>query len=239
PDLLRRVGGGRLHHRRILRHQWRRLDDVAMKESTRVLLALGLAIAGGIAIAATGNASLVRAADFIAPFGTLWVNAIRMTVIPLVVSLLIVGVASAADIKSVGRIGRRTLLVFLLLLVGTAVVVMPFGPALFGLLPRHHVELLPPAAAVAAEEFLSGGQAQTFGAWLTSLLPSNPIAAAASGAMMPLILFTLLLALAISRSAEASRETLTRFFRALADAMLTLVRWVILVAPLGVFALVL
>ena len=106
-----------------------------MKESTRVLLALGLAIAGGIAIAATHNTALIRAADSIAPFGTLWVNAIRMTVIPLVVSLLIVGVASAADIKSVGRIGRRTLLVFLLLLVGTAVVVMPFGPALFGLLP--------------------------------------------------------------------------------------------------------
>src|SRR5205085_5877821 len=62
---------------------------------------------------------------------------------------------------------------------------------------------------------------------------------AASGAMMPLILFTLLLALAIARSPETSRETLTRFFRAFSDAMLVLVRWVILAAPLGVFALVL
>src|SRR4029077_12388652 len=62
---------------------------------------------------------------------------------------------------------------------------------------------------------------------------------AAAGAMMPLILFTLLLALAIARSPESSRQTLTRFFRALSDAMLVLVRWVILVAPLGVFALVL
>jgi Na+/H+-dicarboxylate symporter len=57
--------------------------------------------------------------------------------------------------------------------------------------------------------------------------------------MMPLILFTLLLALAIARSSEPSREMLTRFFRALADAMLVLVRWIILAAPLGVFALVL
>ena len=56
---------------------------------------------------------------------------------------------------------------------------------------------------------------------------------------MPLILFTLLLALAIARSPEASRQTLTRFFRALSDAMLVLVRWIILAAPLGVFALVL
>lgn len=57
--------------------------------------------------------------------------------------------------------------------------------------------------------------------------------------MMPLILFTLLLALAIARSPEASRQTLTRFFRALSEAMLVLVRWVILAAPFGVFALVL
>jgi proton glutamate symport protein len=210
-----------------------------MKESTRVLVALGAAIVIGIAIAASGNASLMHAADAIAPVGTLWVNAIRMTVIPLVVSLLVIGVASATDMASIGRIGGRTLLVFFLLLAGTAIVVMPFGPALFRLLPHSGVRTLPAGAAEAAGEIAAGGQAQTFSAWLTSLLPSNPIAAAATGAMMPLILFTLLLALAIARSPEGSRETLTRFFRAFADAMLTLVRWVILMAPLGVFALVL
>jgi Na+/H+-dicarboxylate symporter len=211
-----------------------------MKESTRVLLALGLAIMAGVAIAASGNATLLRAADFIAPIGTLWVNAIRMTVIPLVISLLITGVASAADVKAIGRLGGRTLLVFVLLLAGVAVVVMPFAPALMAMLPRPlGAQRLPAGAVEAASAVVSGGEAQTFAAWLTSLLPPNPIAAAATGAMMPLILFTLLLALAIARSPEASRQTLTRFFRALGDAMLTLVRWVILLAPIGVFALVL
>jgi Na+/H+-dicarboxylate symporter len=203
-----------------------------MKESTRVLLAVVLAIVLGIAIAATHNAALIRAADFIAPFGALWVNAIRMTVIPLVVSLLVIGVASAADIRAVGRIGGRTLLVFLGLLIGTAIVVMPLCVALAQLLPRNAAQQVPGASVLDAER-------QTFASWLTSLLPSNPIGAAASGAMMPLILFTLLFALAILRSPQTSRETLTRFFRAVADAMLTLVRWVILVAPIGVFALVL
>jgi len=210
-----------------------------MKESTRVLLALVAAVIVGVVIAATGNATLIRAADAIAPVGTLWVNAIRMTVIPLVVSLLITGVASAADIKAIGRIGGRTLLTFVLLLAGVAAVVMPFAPALFALLPAHGAQQLPAGAVEAAKEISAGGQAQTFSAWLTSLLPPNPIAAAASGAMMPLILFTLLLALAIAQSPPASRETLTTFFRAFADAMLTLVRWVILAAPVGVFALVL
>jgi len=210
-----------------------------MKESTRVLLALVVAIVIGVIVAASRNETLIRAADAIAPLGTLWVNAIRMTVIPLVVSLLITGVASAADIKSIGRIGGRTLLTFVLLIAGVAAVVMPFAPALFALLPHHGAEQLPAGAVEAANEISAGGQAQTFSAWLTSLLPANPIAAAASGAMMPLILFTLLLALAIARSPDPSRETLTRFFRAFAEAMLVLVRWVILAAPIGVFALVL
>jgi proton glutamate symport protein len=210
-----------------------------MKESTRVLTALGVAIVAGVVIAATGSASLVRAADFVAPIGALWVNAIRMTVIPLVVSLLITGVASASDVRSIGRIGGRTLLVFVLLLAGVAIVVMPFGPALFGLLPRNASVQLPAGAAEAASEVAAGGQAQTFSSWLVSLLPPNPIAAAATGAMMPLILFTFLLALAIARSRAESRQTLTRFFQALGEAMLILVRWVILMAPIGVFALVL
>ena len=211
-----------------------------MKESTRVLIALGIAIAAGIAVAASHNDALIHAADAVAPIGTLWVNAIRMTVIPLVVSLLITAVASASDIRAVGRLGGRTLLVFVLLLAGTAVVVMPFGPALFRLLPqRLGAPQLPPGAAEAAGELAAGGQSQTFAAWVTSLLPSNPVAAAASGAMMPLILFTLLFALAVASSATPTRNTLTRFFQALGDAMLTLVRWVVMLAPIGVFALVL
>jgi len=211
-----------------------------MKESSRVVIALLVAIAGGFGIAASHNATLLRAADAIAPIGVLWVNAIRMTVIPLVVSLLITAVASASDVRAIGRLGGRTLLVFLLLLIGTAIVVMPCGPALFRLLPQRTGSVpLPAGAAEATGQVVSGGQAQTFSNWLGTLLPSNPVAAAATGAMMPLILFTLLLALAIARSPEQTRTTLTQFFRALSDAMLTLVRWVVMLAPIGVFALVL
>ncbi len=211
-----------------------------MKEGTRVLIALGAAIVAGIAIAAAGSESLVRAADFIAPVGTLWVNAIRMTVIPLVISLLITGVASATDLTSVSRMGGRTVLVFVLLLAGTAVVVMPICLALFELLPQRGVALtLPAGAAEAAGQIASGGQGQTFSTWLTSLLPSNPIAAASTGAMVPLVLFTLLFALAIARSPAPARATLLGFFQALGEAMLTLVRWVVMLAPVGVFALML
>jgi proton glutamate symport protein len=212
-----------------------------LKDSTRVLISLGVALGGGAAIAASGNASLLRAADFVTPIGTLWVNAIRMTVIPLVVSLLITGVASATDLKAIGRMGGRTFLVFGLLLAGTALVIIPVMPFVFALLPSDPSMRppLPAGAAEAASQLSTGGQTPTFAAWLTSLIPSNPVAAAANGAMVPLILFTMFLALAIARSPSATRATLVDFFRAVGDAMLVIVRWVIALAPIGVFALVL
>ena len=93
-----------------------------MKDTTRVLVSLGVAVAGGIAIGASGDASLLRLADGVAPIGGLWVNAIRMTVIPLIVALIITGIASASDVKTIGKLGGRTLLVFVLLLTGMAIV---------------------------------------------------------------------------------------------------------------------
>ena len=214
-----------------------------MKESTRVLVALGLAIGVGALIAASGSTPLLAAADAIAPIGTLWVSAIRMTVIPLVVSLLVTGIASATDVGAIGRIGGRTLVVFGLMLAATAAIVVPLAPSLFALLPLPSTAgakpALPAGAVEAASQLSTGGQNASFSAWLTSLIPSNPIAAAANGAMVPLILFTLILAIAIARSPESTRAPLVTFARALGDAMLLVVRWVVLVAPIGVFALVL
>src|SRR3954447_522619 len=212
-----------------------------MKESTQVLLGLGVGLAGGIAIAATHNASLLSAADAIAPVGTLWVNAIRMTVIPLVVSLVITGVASASDVKAVGRLGGRNLAVFIAMLAVATVIMMPLAIALFAWLP-HLIAVrpsLPPGAAEAAQSLTAGTASVGFASWLTSLIPTNPVNAAANGAMLPLILFTLLFALAIAKCPTAVRTTLLEFFSAVSQAMLVLVRWIVRLAPIGVFALML
>jgi len=121
------------------------------------------------------------------------------------------------------------------------VLALPLGIAVFSWLP-HVVTVrpeLPPGAAEAARSVAEGATAVGFSAWLTSLIPTNPIAAAANGAMLPLILFTLLLAMAIAHTAAEGRDVLLRFFRALGDAMQILVRWVIWCAPVGIFALML
>ena len=211
-----------------------------MTENARVLIALCAGLLGGAVIAVSGDPRLLRAADAIVPIGTLWINAIRMTVIPLVVSLLITGVAGAADLRTIGRMGGRSLLTFFLLLVGTAIVIMPIGVFAFRLPGVNTAQPpLPPGAAEAAGQIAAGEATPGFGTWLTSLIPTNPIAAAADGAMLQLILFTLILALAIARLAPATREPLLAVFRGLAEAMLVIVRWVVALAPLGVFALVL
>ena len=212
-----------------------------MKESTRVLVALTVGIVAGLTISASGSATLQSAADAVAPVGTLWVNAIRMTVIPLVVSLLITGVASVSDARSIGKLGGRTFLVFGALLAATAAVTIPLAAWVFSVLPNDPSlrPSLPAGAMEAASQLVAGGQAQTGSAWLVSLVPSNPIAAAASGAMLPLIIFTLFFALAIAQGKSETRDMLVRFFGAVADTMLMLERWIVLAAPVGVFALVL
>jgi len=211
------------------------------RESLIVLAALIAALALGVGIALSGNPTLLSLADRLAPIGALWVTAIRMTVIPLVVSLLITGVASMSELQAVGRIGMRTVIACLLLLAGMAVIMGPIIVASFHLFtsPLATRPPLPPGAAEAASQLGSTAQPTRFSDWFVSLLPANPIAAAANGAMVPLILFTLLLALAIARSPAKSRAQLVAISAALQDAMLVLVRGVIALAPIGVFALLL
>lgn len=208
------------------------------------LLALLAFVAGaglGAAAAGTGSpplAALVRALE---PLGTLWVNAIRMTIVPLVVSLLVTSVAGVADVRSVGRLGARAVTLFLGLLTLSALVASLAGPALFSHLP------VSPAAAAALRAKAEAGAAAlgaqptpdlpTLRGFVTGLVPTNPVRAAADGAMLPLIVFTVLFAAAATRLPEAPRATLVGFFRAVSQAMLVLVAWVLKLAPAGVFAL--
>jgi Na+/H+-dicarboxylate symporter len=173
----------------------------------------------------------------IEPVGTLWLNALRMTVIPLVVSLLVTGIASASAAAAAGRIGGRTLLVIAGLLAGAGIFSALATPLSLTWIP------ISPATTAALRSSI-GSVAHTppvvpgFAEWITSLIPANPIKAAADGAMLPLVVFSLLLGLAASRIAPERRELILGFFRGLGEAMMVIVHWVLWLAPLGVFALV-
>ncbi len=208
-----------------------------MKPGTQVIVALVLATAVGLGIAASGQAWLLAAVDMLSPVGSLWVNAIRMTVIPLVVSLVILGVASASEDASMRAVTTRTVIVFLALLLGVAAIAVPIAPLAFSGLAPNGAVVLPAGAVEAAHQIGASGTATSLGAFVQSLLPSNPVAAAANGAMLPLVLFTIVFAIAIARLSPAQRGPLLDVVRAIGDAMQLVVRGVIALAPIGVFAL--
>ncbi|MBL8958343.1 MAG: dicarboxylate/amino acid:cation symporter [Gemmatimonadetes bacterium] len=209
-------------------------------DGSRVLLALVAAMVLGVIIAGSGHAGAARAATAIQPVGVLWVNAIRMTVIPLVVSLLITGIAAAADVASLGRLGARTLGIFGAMLVGSAAVTLAVALPLFALFPTALVGKvpLPPGAQEAAAEVAKAAPTGVMD-FVMSLLPSNPVAAAASGNMVSLIVFTGLLALALARGTAEERAPVVGFFTSLGSAMTRLVGWIVALAPVAVFALML
>jgi proton glutamate symport protein len=211
-----------------------------MSLTTKVLIALVAGLALGIALATgtvPGAASISAILD---PVGTLFINAIRMTVIPLVVSCLVVGVSSAPDPRAVGRIGARAIVVFLVILGSAAAFGILVGGPLIGLFPLDPavVESIRASAQESAASTAERAQAvQSLPQWLISLVPVNPVGAAANGAMLPLIVFTVLFAAALLRIEASRRATVVRFFEGVQDASLILVRAILAFAPVGVFAL--
>jgi len=91
-----------------------------MSFGTRVVLGLIAGLAVGAVIAAIDNPSLNPLPSLLEPIGTLWLNGLRMTIIPLIVSMLITGIASAAETAATGKIAARALILFLALLTAFA-----------------------------------------------------------------------------------------------------------------------
>lgn len=203
--------------------------------SARVLIALALGL--GIGALLSGNAAVPGwLASTTAAVGSLWLGFLQMTVIPLVFALLVVGVAAVSDALSAGRLTAKALAWFAALLI-TAIVLTFLGvdAALTAMPVDATSARLLVAGATGADA--PAPQAIEFGVWLKSLAPSNPVAAAAGNAILPLVIFALFFAFAITRLPLHKRTLLVQMFDAVAEAMIVIVKWVLLAAPLGVFAL--
>ena len=208
-----------------------------MSATTRVLTGLASGAVIGLSLAAWHPTAALDVANVAQPIGKLWLNALQMTVVPLVLALVVVGVNTASDAAASGRIARRAIVVFIVLLTVGALFTALAAPFAFTLFP-HNPTL---AAALDHAAVLPAAQGAPVG-WidaLVAIVPSNAIAAAAQSAMLPLVVFALFLGFAMTRLQAAQRTMLVGFFQAIADAMIVIVRWVLWAAPLGVFALVL
>ena len=211
-----------------------------MSLAIKVLIALLAGLGAGLAITASSPDTAGTLVGILQPIGTLWVSAIRMAIIPLVVSSLLIGVGGAADTRTVTVLGAKGLVLFIVLLLLAGVFSMLIGPAVFA-----QVAIDPAAAASLQASAVQAGSNAVEGAkqlpsvaqWFVDLVPVNPVKAAADGALLPLIVFSIALGAALTKVAHDRREALLKIMRAVQEASLVVMGAVLVAAPIGVFAL--
>ena len=204
---------------------------------SRTLWVLGALLAGigiGARLAASGSAALPSVSAVADPIGGVWLDALRMTIVPLVFAMLFTGVASAAGTARGGGIAAWAFGLFVVLIFASAAFSLIVSPALLSLWP---VPADAARALIASAGTPTNTALPTIGAWLRSFVPVNPVASAAQTDMVPLVVFALTFGLAATRIPAAAAAQLTGFFDAVVQAMLVIVGWVIAAAPIGVFAL--
>jgi proton glutamate symport protein len=208
--------------------------------TTKVLLALVAGLAVGMVITSSTNPALLALPGILEPLGTIWVNALRMTVVPLVVTSVIIGVNSVPDARTIGRIGARALglvLVILAIAATFATLAGRFAMSFLAIDAGASAALRASAAASTGTALQGAQKIVSIGQWLVELVPSNPVKAMADGTMLPLIVFTVLFGLAITNIADDGRTALLRVLKGIYDASLMVMHWVMILAPIGVFAL--
>ena len=189
-------------------------------------LLLGLIV--GLGAAATGNDWLLALAKGSAPFGAIFMNAIRMVVIPLIVTVIFTSIARLGDPRKLGRIGGLTIAYYWITLIPAIAIGM--ATMKVGLQFASEIEM-PQATAAEVPELPSIVD------FIVSLVPANPFAAASHGAILPLIVFTALVAAATGTLPAERRERLINLADDVSEALIKLVWWILYTAPVGVFGL--
>jgi proton glutamate symport protein len=211
-----------------------------MSFTLRVLIGLVVGLAIGIGVAAAGPGPWQRLPGLVEPIGLIFVNAIRMTVIPLVASGLIVGVASMRDARAVGRLGVRAVALFAVFVAAattfSAACAYPLLARL-GIDPAVAASLRAGAASVGKTAAESARSLPSWSQWVVDLVPVNALKAAVDGAILPLIVFSLAFGLSLTMIDAGRRQIVVGFFQGVSEAMLALVGWVLRLTPVGVFAL--
>jgi len=208
-----------------------------MTDSGRALAALAIGLAAGVAARALALGPAEAATLVIEPIGILWSNAIRLSVIPLVGASILLAVLRAKDFGAFGRAGSIVLLVAVGLLAFAAAASLLLGSAVLNRAPvgggtletlRRHYGAAPGSIPAAP----------SLGDWFTQLVPANPFQALAGGVILPIATAALAFAAAARRIASSSRRLLEDLAEAVTDVSFVWIRWMLRVAPIGIFALV-
>src|SRR5258708_29299017 len=166
------------------------------------------------------------------PYTTLF----RSTVVPLIFAVLVTGIAGVADAAATGRLAVRTLILIVAILTFSACFSVVFANGFYAVWPVGAAGVAALRAGASAAPDLAK-QAPNLIDFVKGLAPQNAIKAASEDAILPLVVFASFFGFAVTRLPEARRRGVTEFFQSVGEAMVTIVRWVLWAAPLGVFAL--
>jgi len=213
-----------------------------LKLHWQILIALLLAVLAGSLAGTEGGIAGLRFYDLFAFIGSLFLNALKMLIVPLVVSSIIVGIAGIGSGNALGRLGGKTLLYYfstslLAIMIGLVVVnIVAPGMVVDGEPARELVGLSEGVDEVVAS--VEGKGAGDLVDIFLRMVPANVIAAAADGQMLGLIFFSLLFGFFMTRIQEAYAETMYNFWQGVFNVMMKITDLVMKFAPLGVFGLV-
>jgi DAACS family dicarboxylate/amino acid:cation (Na+ or H+) symporter len=211
---------------------------------TRILLGLLLGATAGVTanIYAHSSPRLLWLVDNVAqPIGQIFLRLLFMVVVPLVFASVTTGVASLGDLRRIGRIGGKTLLIFL----ATTSLAVVVGLTLVNLIrpgdaldPAVRIQLLAEYATQAGET-VAASQQDLFGIHtFVNIVPRNPVAAAASGDMLGLIFFSLMFGIALALLAKDVAAPVIRLLEGINQAVMVIIGFAMRLAPLGVTALI-
>jgi Na+/H+-dicarboxylate symporter len=208
-----------------------------MKSHNKVLIGLVSGVIAGIIGNRFATPHVLQVFAWMSVYGRIFIRLISMIVIPLVVASMIVGIASLGDLRTLGRIGGKTLVTFFL----TTVIAAAIGAAV-------SVVIHPGAGLMASGNgFMASPTsgpppvappAVTMPDALVDIIPANPFAAASGGDLFGIIVFTMIFGAAIGSLPNELRTTLVKVFQAINEACMKVIHWTMMLAPTAVFCLV-
>ena len=213
-----------------------------LKLHWQILIALVLAVLAGLLAGPEHSLFGIRYYAMFDFIGSLFLNALKMIIVPLIVSSIMVGIASVGGTHGLARLGSKTIIYYMAtslfaILIGLLLVNL-FAPGIIDGQPANQVlGLSEQHAAEASQKIGEKGVNDIAGVFL-SMIPANIIAAAANGQMLGIIFFSILFGFFLTRIEESYAEAQYNFWNGLFQIMMKITDLVMKFAPIGVFGLV-
>ena len=213
-----------------------------LKLHWQILIALALAVLAGLLAGPEHSLFGIRYYAMFDFIGSLFLNALKMIIVPLIVSSIMVGIASVGGTHGLARLGSKTIIYYMAtslfaILIGLLLVNL-FAPGIIDGQPANQVlGLSEQHAAEASQKIGEKGVNDIAGVFL-SMIPANIIAAAANGQMLGIIFFSILFGFFLTRIEESYAEAQYNFWNGLFQIMMKITDLVMKFAPIGVFGLV-